>query len=79
MKLINNSKNTVRLINSSKNKLNSKINWLYNLFPNATLERERERERESWHEKMQSNKRQRMLAAPTHLKFKFIKKKINIS
>ena len=46
MKLINNSKNTVRLINSSKNKLNSKINWLYNLFPNATLERERERERE---------------------------------
>ena len=45
MKLINNSKNTVRLINSSKNKLNSKINWLYNLFPNATLKRERERER----------------------------------
>ena len=77
MKLINNSKNTVRLINSSKNKLNSKINWLYNLFPNATLERERERE--SWHVKMQSNKRQRMLAAPTHLKFKFIKKKNNIS
>ena len=40
-------------INSSKNKLNSKINWLFNLEPNTLIleifrgERERERERES--------------------------------
>ena len=27
----------MRSMNSNKNKLNSKISWLYNLFPNATL------------------------------------------
>ena len=31
MKFINNTKNAVRLMNSNKNKLNSKINW-QNLF-----------------------------------------------
>ena len=42
----------MELINSSKNKLNSKINWLFNLEPNTLIleifrgERERERERE---------------------------------
>ena len=41
----------MELINSSKNKLNSKINWLFNLEPNTLIleifrgERERERER----------------------------------
>ena len=42
----------MELINNSKNKLNSKINWLFNLEPNTLIleifrgERERERERE---------------------------------
>ena len=47
----------MELINSSKNKLNSKINWLFNLEPNTLIleifrgEREREREREREMEK----------------------------
>ena len=42
----------MELINNSKNKLNSKINWLFNLEPNTLIleifrgERERERERD---------------------------------
>ena len=42
----------MELINNSKNKLNSKINWLFNLEPNTLIleifrgEREREREME---------------------------------
>ena len=46
----------MELINNSKNKLNSKINWLFNLEPNTLIleifrgerERERERELERW-------------------------------
>ena len=41
----------MELINSSKNKLNSKINWLFNLEPNTLIleifRGESERERES--------------------------------
>ena len=36
MKFINSTKNVMRLMNSSKNKLNSKINW-QNLFTRLNL------------------------------------------
>ena len=57
----------MELINNSKNKLNSKINWLFNLEPNTLIleifrgERERERERERDGEEVDSKfKREEM-------------------